>query len=152
MRPSQSSGTPRRDSAADDDAHTRVGRAGNDVFVLALKRRVRDLERVEHAHIDLLVERGQHGRDAEEANLAFGLQREQLAERTVGVELVAVQAAVELDQVKVVGLQPAEARFHAGADVLGGVHVVGALGCAGHTAALRREDVLVAYGGRWCRR
>ena len=140
-------GNAARDAAADDDARPRVGGPGDDVLVVALQRRIRDLEGVEDAHVDLLVERRQDRGHADEAHLALVAQREQLFQRAVGVELLAAQAAVELHEVEMVGLQQAQAVLDAVADVRGGVHVVRALGCAGHAAALRCERVLGATVG-----
>src|SRR5688572_31194177 len=48
--------------------------------VLALEGRVRDLEGVEDAHVDLLPEVGQSAGDADEAHLALIAQLEDLVE------------------------------------------------------------------------
>ena len=117
------------------------------VLVLALQRRVGDLEGVEDAHVDLLVEVRQEAGHADEADLALVAQRQRLAERALRVELLAAQAAVELHEVEVVGLQQAQAVLDAAADVLGRVHVLGPMPRTGHAAALRREHVLGAAVG-----
>ena len=124
-----------------------VGGPGDDVLVLALQRRVGDLEGVEDAHVDLLVERGQNGRHPDEAHLALVAQRQRLGQGALGVELLTAQAAVELHEVEMVGLQRAQAVLDARADVLGGVHMLGAHAGAGHAAALGCEHVLRAAVG-----
>ena len=137
-------GRAARDAAADDDP--RAGRRGarDRVLVLALERRVGNLEGVEDAHLDLLVERRQDARDADVADLALVAHRERLAQRPVRVELLAGEAAVELDEVEMVGRQQPQALLDARADVLRGVHVLTAQRRARNAAALRGEHVLRA--------
>ena len=111
--------------------------------MLALQRRVGHLERVEDTHVDLLAHVRQRPGDADEADLALVAELERLLQRAVLLELGLGEAAVELDQVEVVGLEQAQRVLDTGADVRGGVHVLAA-GAAGNAAALRRQEVLGA--------
>ena len=108
-----------RDAAADDGAGARVAASVMTRFVLALERRVRDLERVEHAHRDVVGDVGQRARHPEEPHLAFVAQRGERLDRAVLLELLARRAHVELHDVDVVDLHAPQALLDAGADVLG---------------------------------
>ncbi len=61
-------------ATADDGAHSCFGGSGNRRFVFRLKGRIRDLQHVEHTHLDVVCDVGKDGGAAEEANLAFSPQ------------------------------------------------------------------------------
>jgi LAO/AO transport system kinase len=61
-------------AAPDEGARARAGRLGDEFLVIALDRRVRDLEDVEDAHREVVGQVGQDAGHADEADLAFGLQ------------------------------------------------------------------------------
>src|SRR5262249_39674025 len=105
---------------------------------------VRDLEHVEDPHVDLLVELRQYPGHPDEADLPRVTQRERLAQRTLGVELLTGQAAVELDYVEMVGAHEAQAVLDSLSNVVCSMHVLGTLRGPGHAPDLGREDVLVA--------
>ena len=87
--------------------------------MLALQRRVGNLEGVEDTHVDLLVEGRQHAGHADEAHLALVTQGAVAsASAPSRLELLTAQAAVELHQVEVVGLQQAQAVLDPRTDVL----------------------------------
>ena len=82
------------------------------------RARVGDLEGIEDAHADLLDEVGQGAGDADEAHLALVAQLHRFLQRALRLELVLGEAAVELHEVEVVGLEQAQAVLDALADVL----------------------------------
>src|SRR5207247_2117357 len=71
----------------------------------------------------------------------------QFPERAVLLEFPSSQAAVELDEVQVIGPHAAQALLDAGADVLRRVDVLAAHPGAGDTPALRGQEVLGATMG-----
>jgi LAO/AO transport system kinase len=61
-------------AAPDERARARAGRLGDELLVIALDRRVRDLEDVEDAHREVVGQVGQDAGHADVADLAFGLE------------------------------------------------------------------------------
>ena len=120
-----------------------------DVLVVALERGVRDLERVEHAHLDVIDEVGQRARHPDEAGLPLVAQLDERVDRAVLLERVTRRTDVELHEVEMVGAHPPKALLDGGADVLGREHVGRPLSLDGwrlvHGApTLAGEEVLVA--------
>jgi hypothetical protein len=60
--------------APDERARARVGGLGDELLVIALDRRVRDLEDVEDAHRQVTGQVRQDARHADETDLALGLE------------------------------------------------------------------------------
>src|SRR5690606_41807719 len=75
-----------RDSAADHDARASARRLVDQLLVLALENRVRDLEDVEDTHLDVLLELRNRAGHPDEADLALLLQRFELRDRVVLLE------------------------------------------------------------------
>src|SRR5262249_16785484 len=119
----------------------------DDILMLALESRIRHLEGVEDAHVDLLAHVRQRAGDANKAHFALGLELQRLLQGAIDLEFVAGEAAMELDESEVVGLHQAQAVLDALANVLGCVDVVAALGRVRNTATLRGEEVLIAAVG-----
>src|SRR6266516_3494384 len=69
-------------AAPDDRARAGIGGLGDEFLVIALDRRVRDLEDVEDAHGEMIGQIRQDARHADEADPSFGLE---VPERLNGV-------------------------------------------------------------------
>src|SRR5690606_28364774 len=138
-----------RAAAADDDAGPAPSGFGDERFVLALEQRVRDLEDVEDAHLEVLRQLRQRAGHADEADLALRAQLLELGNRVVLLEDGARRAEVELHDVEIVGLHTDEALLDGRADVLSREAVRLALrirhvGRLDRAAALGREVELAA--------
>src|SRR5208282_6948129 len=107
----------------------------------------RDLECVEHAHLNLFNKIGQSPGHANKAHLTLLLQRQGRLQCTIFLELPPREASVKLDQVEIVRLHSPQALLQAGADVFGGVDVFGTHRCSGHAATFGCEEVLGSPGG-----
>src|SRR5208282_90791 len=113
------SGRASRDTAADYDPGPGGRRPRDDLLMLALERRIRDLECVEHAHLNLFNKIGQSPGHANKAHLTLLLQRQGRLQCTIFLELPPREASVKLDQVEIVRLHSPQALLQAGADVFG---------------------------------
>ena len=95
----------------------RCAAARDQLLVLALERRVGDLEDVEDAHLDVVGEVRERARHAEEADLALVAEPDISSIVPLGLHLRATRRHVDLDEVEVVGPQAPQALLDAGADV-----------------------------------
>src|SRR5690606_17543845 len=117
--------------------------------VLALEDRVRDLEDVEDAHLDVLLELRYRARHPDEADLTLLLQRLELRTRVVLLDGGTRRAQSVQDAVEVVRPHPHEALLDAGPYV-GSRELVGLACRKGHigrldrAAAIAREIELAA--------
>src|SRR6266851_3615924 len=137
-------GSTARDAAADNDAGVCCRGACNDRLVLALKGRIGNLEGVEDAQLDLFDEVGQRAGNADSTDLALLLERQYRFESAMLLELAASDAAMELDQVEVVGFHSPQAVLDTGTDVLGGMDMLGAHRRVGDASAFGGEKILGA--------
>jgi hypothetical protein len=137
-----------RGAAADQRARALACGLGDEVLVLALDRRVRDLEDVEDAHRDVFGQVREDAGHADEPDLALVLEFVQRLDGVVVRELLGARRHVHLHQVQAVGAQPAQALLNVGPDVAGAVVVRvrrrGADRDLQQAAALRSEEVLLA--------
>ena len=123
-----------RRTTADDDPRPGFGSRADRRFVLALDRRIGDLENVEHARRDMVRQVRQGGGDTDEPHFARLLEFEQRVERAVLLQGLFGWRGMELDDVEIVSLHPSEALLDALDDIFSG------------------EDVGVALPGwSWCR-
>ena len=118
--------------------------------MLALDGRVRNLERVEHAHRDLVGQLRQRAGDSEEPDLPRIAEVDQLGDRVVLRERLGRGADVELDEVEVVGTHAAQTLLDARPyvlareDVLASRRALRADRFTDRAAALAGQEVLVA--------
>src|SRR5215471_11877329 len=96
-------------AAANERASARGDGLGDEVLVLSLQRRVRDLEDVEDVHGDVLGQVRKNARHSDEADLSFRLQLSQGLDGTAGGQRGRARRHVHLHQVETVGAEPAQA-------------------------------------------
>jgi hypothetical protein len=139
-------------AAPDEGASARRGRGGDEILMLALDRRVGDLEDVEDTHGDVVRQVRRDPGHPDEADLALVAQGQQLPHRLGCLHLSAAGRHVGLHEIEPVGAEPVQTLFDTGPDV--GCAVVvrerwrGARGRAAEEAsALRRQEVLVTAVG-----
>jgi hypothetical protein len=72
-----------RRAAPDERARARVGGLGDEFLVIALDRRIRDLEHVEDAHREVIGQVRQDARHADEPDFALSLEVPERVHRTV---------------------------------------------------------------------
>jgi len=112
--------------------------------VVSLQRRIRNLECVKDAHLNLLDQIWQGTRYADEPHLTCLLQCQRRSQRAALLELAAGETAVELDQVQIIRLHPPQALFHTCPDVLGSVDMVSTHSGIRNATAFGGEEVLGA--------
>src|SRR3990170_8625187 len=136
------------DSASNDHARSCFCCPRYDRLVFALERRVGDLENVEHAHGDMVLQVRQGGGHANEADLALPLEVEDGPNGVVFLKRLLGGAAMELQDIYIIRLHACQALMNTGQDVLARVDVSLGLTCGGcfadQTAALGRKGVVGA--------
>src|SRR3990172_3772474 len=111
------------DSASNDHARPCFCCPRYDRLVFALERRVGDLENVEHAHGDMVLQVRQGGGHANEADLALLLEVEDGPNGVVFLKRLLGGAAVELQDIYIIRLHACQALMNTGQDVLARVDV-----------------------------
>ena len=146
-------GQAARHTTPDDGPSTGLGRLADSFLVIALNRRVGDLEGVEDAHGDLVGKVRQGPRDAEEADFALIAEGQQFGHGIVLGEGRRRRADVELDQIQVIGPHAGQALLDPGPNVLPGEHMLApgrtpfADRLADRAAALAGQEELAAAVG-----
>ena len=110
-------------AAPDQRARARRGRGGDEALMLALDRRVGDLEDVEDTHGEVVGQVRQRSRHPDKADLPRVAQRLQGLDGPVRLQLGPAGRHVHLQQVEAVRAEPAQALLDPGPDVAGAVVV-----------------------------
>ena len=110
-------------SVALDEVRAGLRRGRDQVLMLALDRRVRNLEDVENVHRDLVGQLGNGAGHPDETDLPLVAQRLQRVHGMVGLHPGTARRHVHLNEIEIVGAEPRQALLYTRPDV-GGADVV----------------------------